>query len=217
MAHGFRSSWWLVTKSSWSESHLALGLQKRIWLKFFAITACHVNWWLWRSNFELTELGRKISTAVVWTAAKFACIRKLQGARAPVPHAWRRRCRRVFYGEFHWICRWRWSTARVCADTSTRSICRTSCLKRPGWHRMRWKRPPISCWRHKQPQVRSRRARPQSRTPAVTNHGLPRTRDPKATYTNTSSPYEGAREVWAVRAERVDRALMIIAWIEFNR
>ena len=50
---------------------------------------CHSNWWLWRSNFELTELGRKISAAIVWTAAKFACICKLQGARAPVPHAWR--------------------------------------------------------------------------------------------------------------------------------
>ena len=48
-------------------------------------TACHSNWWLRRSNFELTELGRKISTAIVWTAAKFTCIRKLQGARAQCP------------------------------------------------------------------------------------------------------------------------------------
>ena len=51
----------VVTKSSRSESHLALGLRKRIWLKFSA-TACHCNWWLWRSNFALTELGRKISS-----------------------------------------------------------------------------------------------------------------------------------------------------------
>ena len=55
---------------------------KRIWLKYFA-TACHRNWWLWRSNFELTELGRKISTAIVWTATKFVCIYKLPGATCP--------------------------------------------------------------------------------------------------------------------------------------
>ena len=77
-ARGARVPKFVVTKSSRSESHLVLGLQKRIWLKFFA-TACHSNWWLGRSNFELTELGRKISTAIVWTAAKFASIRKLQG------------------------------------------------------------------------------------------------------------------------------------------
>ena len=41
-------------------------------------TACHSNWWLWRSNFELTELVRKISTAIVWSAAEFAYIRKLR-------------------------------------------------------------------------------------------------------------------------------------------
>ena len=76
VAHGFRSLWW--------QSHSEV---KAIWRwvckneygwSFFA-TACHSNWWLWRSNFELTELGRKISPAIVWTAAKFACIRKLQG------------------------------------------------------------------------------------------------------------------------------------------
>ena len=48
-------------------------------------TACHSNWWLWRSNFELTELGRKISTPIVWTAAKFACIRKLHFGTCPMP------------------------------------------------------------------------------------------------------------------------------------
>ena len=34
-ARGARVPTFLVTKSSGSESHLALGLQKRIWLKFF--------------------------------------------------------------------------------------------------------------------------------------------------------------------------------------
>ena len=93
-ARGARVPKFVVTKSFRSESHLALGLQKRIWLKFFATVwhSHHSNWWLWRSNFELTELGRKISTAIVWTAAKFAYIRKLQGARAPVPHDCRRHC-----------------------------------------------------------------------------------------------------------------------------
>ena len=94
-ACGARVPKFVVTKSSRSESHMALCLQKRIWLKIFA-TACHSNWWLWRSNFELTELDRKISTAMVWTAAKFACIRKLQGARAPVTHAWRHHCFYLF-------------------------------------------------------------------------------------------------------------------------
>ena len=37
----------------------------------------------WRSNLELTELGRKISTAMVWTAAKFAWIRKVQRRHVP--------------------------------------------------------------------------------------------------------------------------------------
>ena len=81
-ARGARVPKFAVTKSSRSESHLELGLQKRIWLKSFA-TACHSNWWLWRSNFELTELGRRISTAIVWTAAKLACIRKLQEGHVP--------------------------------------------------------------------------------------------------------------------------------------
>ena len=89
VAHGFGSSWW---QSHPEVKAISLDLQKRIWLKFFA-TTCHSNWWLWRSNFELTELGRKISTAIVWTAAKFACIRKLQGARALVPHGWWRHWR----------------------------------------------------------------------------------------------------------------------------
>ena len=82
-ACGTRVRKFVVTKSSSSESHLAFrSARKRIWLKFFA-TACHSNWWLWRSNFKLTELGRKISTAIVWTAAKCACIFKLQGGTCP--------------------------------------------------------------------------------------------------------------------------------------
>jgi len=72
----------VVTKSSRRESHLALGLQKRIWLKFFA-TACHSN-----SNQCFNVRDRPISTNKK-RLQNFACI-KLQGARAPVPHAWRR-------------------------------------------------------------------------------------------------------------------------------
>ena len=70
----------------------------------FATAACHSNWWLWRSNFELTELARKISTSIVWTAAKFACIRKLQwwGARAPVPHDWRCQCVRHCWFQYYY-------------------------------------------------------------------------------------------------------------------
>ena len=48
-----RSSWW---QSSRSESHLGLGLQKQIWLKFFA-TACHSN-----SNQCFNMRDRPIST-----------------------------------------------------------------------------------------------------------------------------------------------------------
>ena len=42
-ACGARVPKFVMTKSPRSESHLALGLQKRIWLKIFA-TACHSNW-----------------------------------------------------------------------------------------------------------------------------------------------------------------------------
>jgi len=64
-----------LTKSSRSESHLALGLQKRIWLKFFA-TACHSN-----SNQCLNMRDKPISTNKK-TAAKF-CLHQTPGGHVP--------------------------------------------------------------------------------------------------------------------------------------
>jgi len=64
-----------LTKSSRSESYLALGLQKRIWLKFFA-TACHSN-----SNQCFNMRDKPISTNKK-RLQNFACI-KLQGGTCP--------------------------------------------------------------------------------------------------------------------------------------
>jgi len=55
-ARGARVPKFVVTKSSRSESSLKLGLQKRIWLKFFA-TACHSN-----SNQCFNMRDRPVST-----------------------------------------------------------------------------------------------------------------------------------------------------------
>jgi len=74
-ARGARVPKFVVTKSSRSESHLTLGLQKRIWLKFFA-TACHSN-----SNQCFNMRDRPISTNKK-TAAKF-CVHQTPGGHVP--------------------------------------------------------------------------------------------------------------------------------------
>ena len=45
-------------------------------------------------KFVVTKSSRSESH-LAFRSAKFACIRKLQGARAPVPHAWRPHCTSV--------------------------------------------------------------------------------------------------------------------------